>query len=68
MFSSTAITLTSSSDTDVDSADVLELHTTLISTWSEVVDKYQKDLLARLNQQNELAASLQQQLQQKETI
>ena len=65
MFSSTAIILTSSSDTDVDSADVLEFHTTLISTLSEVVDKSQKDLLAQLNQQNELVASLQQQLQQK---
>ena len=60
IFSSTAISL-SKSDTDVDSADDLELSATLISTESKMVEKRKKNssvLLSQLQQQKELIASL----------
>ena len=69
IFSSTVIDL-SGSDTDVDSADYLELNATLISTESKMVEKRKKNssiLLSQLQQQKKLIASLQQQLKQKDT-
>lgn len=62
----------SASDTDVDSSDDLELYSTSISTdhESKVVEKCQKGsniLLTQLNQHKELIATLQKQLQQKDT-
>ena len=69
IFSSKAISL-SGSDTDVDSADDLELNATSISTESKMVEKPKNNssvLLSQLQQQKELIASLQQQLKQKDT-
>ena len=59
-FSSKAISL-SRSDTDVNSADDLELSATSISTESKMVEKRKKNLgvlLSQLQQQKELIASL----------
>lgn len=68
IFSTTATTLSlSGSDTDADSADDLELNATSISTESKKRKKEPNVLLSQLQQQRELIASLQQQLQQKDT-